>query len=391
MNNGGITRRLLGFAVVEITAASPALFLNECARQDISFWDVRVVDACTLRLCLRGGDLRRAETAARRCGCTLAILRRQGGRAALSRLRRQGYLCAGALAALLLLFVSSLYIWDIQVVENDSTVPDREILAVLEEIGVGCGRRWVGLSSDMIRNAALLRLPELSYLTVNVHGSQAEVLARGREPVPELRAEQSPASITAKTGGVITEMHVLEGEQLVAVGDTVMAGDVLVSAERGGRLVCAEAEITARTWRELTAAAPLQGSIAEPEGAARRRFAVIFGKRRVNFSFNSGIHGGTCDRITRVYPLALPGVFTLPVSFVCETSRELVSRSVEQDPARLEAELRETLRQTLRTELGDTGSIVSERFTVSQGDGLLYVTLRAECTERIDSETPYTP
>lgn len=385
----GPVRALLGYAELQVTAAFPVLFLNECTRLGIPFWGAAAVDACTLRLSLRMSDVRRAEVAGRRCGCELMLLAERGGPAALRRLRRQLYLCVGFGAVLLLLFVSGLYIWEVEVTENGTDVADSEILAVLEDCGVAVGRRWVGLSSDMIRNRALLQLPELGYLTVNIHGSRAEVLVRGREEPPDLLDEHTPTDIRARCSGVITEMRVLEGEALVSVGDTVMAGDALVSAQRGERLVHARAHITARTWHEKTACAPLTACSAEAEGLPRRRWGLILGKRRVNFSINSGIPRGTCDRITKIYPLALPGVFTLPAAVVCESSRELTLRETERSLPQLETELSQRLRRQLLTELGDGGEIVTERFSVSEGDGLLYVTLRAECTERIDTETPY--
>lgn len=390
MNKLTFMKMIPGTAEVRVTAASPAAFLNECARLGLPFRKVEREDACTLCLSLRQADLPRAEAAAKRCGCEFTLLRSSGSVRTLQRLRRQMYLCAGALTVLLGLFVSSLYIWDIRVTENPTELSEEEILAVLEEVGVGIGSRWPRLSSDMIRSEALLRLPELSYLTVNVHGSRAEVLVRGKEETPEKRDERTPTDICAARGGVITELRVLEGEQLAAVGDTVLPGDVLVSAARSGRLVHARAEVTARTWHEKTACIPLVSLQTEPVGPKHRRWGLIFGKRRVNFSFNSGIWEGTCDKITQIGPLEVPGVFRLPISLVRETRQELRSVERERDRKAAAEELRGLLRETLLSELCE-GEILAERFTVSEADGLLYVTLRAECLERIDTERGAAP
>jgi len=386
----GLVQRTLGFAEVRVSAALPSVYLNECVKQGLPFWNVEKEDECTLRLCLRQSDAARAEQAARRCGCDFTLLECVGGVSALRRLRKQLYLCVGGVLVLAVLFVSSLYIWDIRVAENPTAVPDEEILAVLEDIGVGVGRRWVGLSSDMIRAEALLHLPDLSYLTVNVHGSRAEVLVRGREEAPEKRDEKEPTEVRAAQGGVITEMRVLEGEQLVSPGDTVLPGDVLVSAARNGRIVHARAEVTARTWHEMTAAVPLTQVHTQPEGMKKQRWGLILGKRRVNFSINSGIHGGTCDKITQIWPLEVPGVFRLPLALFRETRQDLRCTETERDREAAEAALRELLRQRLLSSLCE-GEILTERFTVSEGGGLLYVTLRCECLERIDTEAAVIP
>ena len=389
-NGDGLLSRLPGTAEVRVSAASPAVYLNECVWQGLPFRVLERENECTLRLSLRQSDARRAEEAAKRCGCDFHLLARRGAAAALGRLKGQLGLFVGALALLLVLFASSLFIWDIRVVENPTELSDETILAALEDVGVGVGRCWVGLSSDMIRAEALLHLPDLSYLTVNVHGSRAEVLVRGKEELPEKRDEKTPTEIRAARGGVITEMRVLEGEQLAAAGDTVLPGDVLVSAQRNGRTVHARAEVTARTWREVTACVPLREVNFRPEGLKKQRWGLILGKRRVNFAINSGIPEGTCDKITQIWPLEVPGVFRLPLALFRETRQELRCTETERDRAAAEAALRSLLRQRLLSELSG-GDILTERFTVSEGDGLLYVTLRAECLERIDREEALIP
>ena len=390
MNRFTFIQLILGAAEAEITAASPELYLNECTRLGLPFRVEAKADECTLRIHLRQSDVGRAEEAARRCGCDFRLLEKRGGAAALGRLKGQLGFCLAALTLMLLLFASSLFIWDIRVAENPTELADEAILAVLDEIGVGVGRCWVGMSSDMIRAAALQRLPELSYITVNVHGSRAEVLVRGKDAVIEPRDENTPADIRAARGGIITEMRVLEGEQLAAVGDTVLPGDILVSAQRNGRSVHAEAEVTARTWREMTACVPLTELRTQPEGLKKQRWGLILGKRRVNFSINSGIHGGTCDKITQIWPLEVPGVFRLPLAIFRETRQDLRCVETERDKAAAEAALRSLLRQRMLSELCE-GEILTERFTVSEGAGLLYVTLRCECLERIDREEAVIP
>ncbi|MCD7768638.1 MAG: hypothetical protein LUH36_00750, partial [Oscillospiraceae bacterium] len=57
-------------------------------------------------------------------------------------------------------------------------------------------------------------------------------------------------------------------------------------------------------------------------------------------------------------------------------------------------ELREELEAALTTalagEIGPEGEILSARFTASGGDGVLYVTLFAECQEQIARAVPMT-
>ncbi len=382
-----------GAVRARFTGALPESFLNECARRGLRFRGAEPGEPCELTLWLRAGDWRRAENAARGCGGVLTALERRGAPEVWRLARRRLVFCAALLAVLLGLFVSSLFIWDIEVAENPTAVPDSRILAVLAEQGVGIGSFWPAFTSDMIRSRALVELPELSWLTVNVRGSRAEVLVREAVPVPELRDEKTATDVTAARGGLIVELRVLEGQSAAAVGDTVAAGDVLVSgwktsALSDGRLVHARAEVTARTWYEKTAFAPLETAVREPAGPTRTRFALILGKKRVNFSLGSGIPQGSCDKITFTYPLALEGVFALPVALVRETRQPMETRAVPRDADALAARLEAELRAWLDAQLGGDGTVSALSFARSGDAETLRVTLRAECRERIDRETP---
>jgi len=383
---------LLGETTAEVRGALPAAFLNECARLGVQIGWAEPADPYTLRLTLRTGQLPRARRAAARSGCELTVLSRRGAPEGLRRLRRRLALCAGAVLVLLCLLVSSLFVWEIHVAENDTPVPDSRILSVLARQGVGVGSFWPAFSSDMIRSRALTELPELSWLTVNVRGSRAEVLVRAAAAAPELRDERTGTDVVARRAGVITELRVLEGDALAAVGDTVLAGDILASGQRSSsfgadRVVHARAEVTARTWYEITAAAPLTVYRRTPQGEARQRWGLILGKRRVNFSLYSRIPEGSCDKITSVQTLAVPGAFTLPVSLLRETWQPVALEALSADRPAVSARLRQALTAELMRQMGE-GEVLDSHYAESAADGMLTVTLRAECLERIDAERP---
>lgn len=66
-------------------------------------------------------------------------------------------------------------------------------------------------------------------MSVNLHGTRAEVLVREKLPTPELRDETTPAHVISAATGIITHMEVLEGQPSFQEGDTVLEGEVLIS------------------------------------------------------------------------------------------------------------------------------------------------------------------
>ena len=390
---GRIERLLRGAAEIRIVGAAPWKLVNACMGEKINIEGVESDDLITCRALIFAADAERIRALAARCGCEIEILSVRGYPVWRRALRRRKWAVLFASAAVAALIVSSLFVWDIRVTENDSKIPDTLILRTLAEQGVGVGSFWPAFRGERIRSRVLAELPGLSWLAVNVRGSRAAVEVRSAIEKPEVIDPLRVCDIRAARSGVVADIRVLEGETLVSRGDAVTAGQILVSGERAARrgetrLVHAAAEITAHTWYELTAAAPLSVSRKEPDGAARRRFAVLIGDSRINFSVDSGISGMECDKITKIWQLGIKDVFSLPFALVLETAQPYALRESAASPTAVRAALEEELRAAVRERIGEAGRVVSEHFTAEERGGELMLTLRCECEERIDEEIP---
>lgn len=349
-------------------------------------------DLITCRALIFAADAEQVKSLAPRCGCDVEVLSVRGRpvwKKFLHR-RRWAALCAAAVSAAVL--VSSLFVWDIRVTENDSDVPDALILRTLAEQGVGVGSFWPGFRGERIRSRALAELAGAQLAGGERPGKHGERGGARRSGKAGNHRSPAGADVTASRSGVITEIRVFEGEALVSRGDAVTAGQTLVSCERAARrgetrTVHARAEVTAHTWYELTASAPLSAQEKESTDAARYRFALLIGNTRINFYADSGISGTECDKITRIWQLGVKDVFSLPAAAVIETAQPYTLRETALSRAAVRASLEKELRAALRERLGETGAVLSEYFTEYEENGMLTLTLRSECEERIDEET----
>lgn len=281
----GLTRWILalcGYVRLEVCGVHPERVLNACAAAGIACTASEPVDAYTLRITVRARCADTVTELARRSQCEVKTLYRRGLPQLLRRAARYRGACAGLLAVVLALLASSLFIWRIDVTGNE-TLTTGQILRCLDECGVRLGTYWPALSNDLVRNDMILRLPELRWLTVNVHGSRAEVIVREKEPLPDITPDDTPVSIYASATGVILSMDVYAGEARVAPGAAVEPGDVLVSGavtDLGGgvRPVCARADIRARTRQVLTGQIALTETEKQPAHGARTRWALRAGR-----------------------------------------------------------------------------------------------------------------
>ena len=379
---GKIYEKLKGRLDVEVCGAYVEGLLNAAALSAIALWDVRCVDDCTVRLRMYETDYPALAALSEKCMCELKPIGLSGGSRDRKLLRRRVWLLVFLLLMGLLLFVSSLFIWEIEVVGNEQ-LTDGQVLRALSRCGVDSGTCRYSVSADLVRSQMLRELPELAWMTVNISGSRAVAVVMERQEKPEIYAESAPADIVAARTGIVRRLSVENGRPVVHGGQSVLAGETLVSAEmdslsNGSKYVRARAQVLADTWRELSAVCPAREEVKQPNLISRSRFAVIFGKRRINLYFDSGKAIDECDKIIHEYKLGAEGLFALPVTLVRE---ELRGYDTQLQPA---CDRQEMERQLNRLLLADVkGQVLEKSFTAAGGEALYAVTLRCHCLEDI--------
>lgn len=381
-----------GTVRLNITGAQPERMLNALAMAGIMFWDCDPADGCTVKATIYSEEYEKAARLAARCMCEITPENFRGGKkVGRAILRRKALLLCAAVFALALAW-SSLYVWDIEIVGNQA-VSSGTILRALEENGVSTGTFWPGISTEMVEAGVMPELPDIAWMTVNVRSSRVVVKIKERTVLPEKVDEDVPANVKAEKTGIVMKMSVLQGAPSVHPGDAVLRGETLVSGAmesqcRGTRAVHAQADVISRTLYELNAVCPASETKKTPKGRAHSRFAVMIGRKRINFYAGSRKEHALCDKIIKKYTLSVPGAFTLPVTLIRETFAPYAVKSADSAP---EAELKADLMACLKAELSPGGSILSATYSQSRTGGLVRVTLRAECTENIAATVPMTP
>ena len=390
----GLSTRLIGFVHIRVVGAEPTRFLEECAEAEITFWGAEPEDEFTLVLSVRFRDLKRLHQLEQRSCCELTVLKKGGSPEYLKRLRGRFAMWVLPLLLGASLIFSSFFVWRIEISGN-VTVSETEILNALEASGVYIGSFWPNFTSDSIRNRVLARLPELKWISVSVFGSRASIQVREGTPIPELFDESLPHDVIAAHGGIIEEIYTYRGNQLFNMGQTVAAGDVLISgvmesAFAGSRLVHASGSAEARTWYEISAVLPLEYDKKLYTGESETRYSLVICGNRINFYTRSGILGLKCDNIITERQLGFDELFQLPVTLICERSEKYEIQSAYYSGAQAEQMLETVLYDALMQKIGDEGVIVSAQFSVSESNGFALAVLRAECRQNIAKEMPLT-
>ena len=394
-----LVNALRGSVRLEVEGAFPERFLNLCAQRGILFWNVEWMEATRLRLTVTRRGSRQAAALGERTLCTVTPAGRSGMPYFLARFRKRYAFWVGMGLSMAAVCVLSSFVLTIEV-KGNTTVPTAQILTELRRQGLGIGTFGPGLDERTVGNKVLLQLPQLSWLSINLYGTRAEVLVREAVEAPELVDAQEYGSVVARASGIVTRVEALTGEAVVKVGDTVLEGETLISGtvhlegpaysdkpEIGQIQVRASGRVYARTWRTMAAQLPLEAQVKRYTGEETNLWSVTALGRRTDFFGKGGISFDRYDKISRTWTLTLPGGEEMPLAVQRETCRayELETLAVEPDAA--QAMLKQRLLEALEEAVGE-GEIVGTEFAVETADGMLKVTLQAECREEIGTFVP---
>ena len=391
---------LRGYVELHVTGAFPERLLNLCAQNRLQFWKLCWLDetSFTFRVALQ--DRKRLDDLARRSMCELRETGRRGAAVVAERMlaRRWGFVAGLAFCFLAVSFLSRFLL--VVEVTGNSTVPTAIILSQLQRVGVRPGAYGPAIPEKEAANDALLGLPQLSYLAINIYGTRAEVVVHEAEKKPELLDESIPTDVVARADGVIEDIQADSGRALFQDGDIVAKGEVLITGDLdlkepeygtvdlGHLIVHAAGSVTARTWRTLEETVPLTVQEKAYTGEERTGYGIKFLWLDLDFLQNSSISSGRYDKITRTQQMVLFGR-PMPVWLTTVTLRgyELEERPVNQEgegeeetALRLEQVLTDRLARLMEA---NRGEVLQSDFVTRAEDGRLTVTLLAECREEI--------
>lgn len=273
-----LVRWVMGEVRFRAEGSYPERLMNLCIRHKIPLYLCRRCGKeLSGRTTFRGG--KQLPALARQAGVSLRMEPPRG----LPALLRQMLGKKGAAAGIFLLFlyplVLSRFVWFIRI-HGCEQIPQSLLREYLAGAGVKPGAVASAIDTRDVERQMLLKLEQLSWIAVNLHGGTAEIRVRERAMPPEVRDTSTFTNILSARTGTIVRMDVYEGQAVVHPGDSVTEGALLVSGileDHYGktRAVHARARVIARTEETLAVSVPLRQTRYQLRGIrVRRRLKV---------------------------------------------------------------------------------------------------------------------
>lgn len=217
-----------GYLRIRLVGFSPERFLNLCMANQIVIWDLKYQDngyqfLVTLK------DYRRVRPLVKKAKVHLKIMGRYGLPFFLHRNRRRKLYAAGVGTFFLILFIMSRFIWNITL-DGNYHFTDDTLLHYLDTLDIRYGTAKSGIDCDELEESIRSRYPEIIWVSARISGTRLMIKVKENEVMGTIPLkEDTPRDLVADKSGTITRMIVRRGKAQVAIGDTVEAGQVLVS------------------------------------------------------------------------------------------------------------------------------------------------------------------
>ena len=286
---------LIGYVVIRVEGLSLEKFINLTVSRGIHLWGINRQNYTTLTAKISIKGFRQLHGISHKIRCRIRIVDKRGLPFILFRYRHRKMLAAGLILFLFIIYGLSSFVWTVEV-EGAEEINPQKVLSELESLGVKAGVLKSDIDSLWIENQLIIRIPELSWASLEIRGSKAVLRVRESVLPPVLIDRDTPCNVVAAKDGIIDKMIVLDGQAMVSEGQTVKKGQLLISGiiehpnTIGVRYVHSMGKIIARTWYEETVELSLKEPFRQRTGRRSEiryigweRFKVPYMKEEVPF------------------------------------------------------------------------------------------------------------
>ncbi len=284
-----LVRWLRGTVTFLITGAFPEKLINLCLRNGLPVWGIRHLPQ-GIEASTHAENYFRLRPMARQSGTKVRIQKKSGLWVYRHRYRRRKGFLAGLLCAVLALIVASQFVWRVDI-NGCVTISEEELRGELAELGVKPGVLSGKIDARTLQQQMRLRDGRIAWIAINIVGSTAQVELRERDIPPDpIDPDDRVGNIVAACDGQIRYMEVYEGESVVKIGDTVSAGDIIVSGimedQYGNRqFKYARAKVVAHAYEDHDVRVPLKQPVWVPNGDPKTKSFLEWGNIRIPMFF----------------------------------------------------------------------------------------------------------
>lgn len=245
-----------GYVIINVEGYFLEKFINICLHRHITMWNVEKISNRQMLVYIYLSDFFKLRPVVKKSKCHVSVYKRCGLPFLIKRYRaRKAFVVGVGVFAALLLFMTS-FVWSVEVSGN-VRLDSRAITERLSELGARPGVYKASVDTKQIADEMILQMKDISWISVELKGTKLKVEVAERKLPPQIVQKNEPCDIFATKDGIVKSMVVKAGIEVVQPGNTVTAGQLLVTGvvpnkneKEPPSIVHAIAAVKARTWYE---------------------------------------------------------------------------------------------------------------------------------------------
>lgn len=370
---------IIGYIRISIEGYYIERFINICGNEKITIWNLKRNKNVKLELNIGIKDLKKVAKIAKQTKCKIKIIKKKGLPFLFNRYRKRKLFFVFLLVIIIGLGISSNFVWNIQIVEEDKESIENLYPDVVES-GLEIGKMKSKINTKDIINKVRLKRNDIAWMGIELKGTNAIVKVVKATAKPEIVDDNEYCNIVSDKQGIITKINAQNGTIAVKVGDTVNVGTTLINGWMEGkytglRYVHAKGEIQAKVWHTKNKKILYNATEKTETGNIENKYQIKINNFEINLSKRLSKFK-IYDTIVLENKFKIFSDFYLPISLVKITNKEIKEEQKNYNVEQAKDLGIEQLQVELDNEIEDKSKVVNKIInTYEKEDGIeVYVT-----------------
>ncbi|WIF94798.1 sporulation protein YqfD [Caminicella sporogenes] len=375
-----------GYVVFRLEGLNLERVINLAISRGVYFWDIHRIDYTTIEAKVGIEGYKELRNIIKKTGCRAKISMKIGYPFVISNLKRRKVIIIGWILSLMILIISSSFIWSIDVVGNKK-INDEEILKTLRNLGLNQGIFKYKVNIDNIKNNLLIKYDTISWVGIEIKGTKAIVKIIERDDNLNKIESNIPCDIVADKRGIIEKVIAKNGDAVVKRGDIVKPNQVLISGKivREGmdvRYVHSLGEVYARTFYEKVEKRPIYNIIKIKTGKKYTRRIIRIGNMEFTISKgNVPFKKYVVEKKNKSFSKWRK--INIPIEILIENYYQIVEKKQRIDEKILRKSLENFMIVNIMKEIPKEAKILNKTFKFKRENNIFIARLTVECLESI--------
>ena len=370
---------IIGYIRISIEGYYIERFINICGNEKITIWNLKRNKNVKLELNIGIKHLKKVAKIAKQTKCKIKIIKKKGLPFLFNRYRKRKLFFVFLLVIIIGLGISSNFVWNIQIVEEDKGSIENLYQDVVES-GLEIGKMKSKINTKDIINKVRLKRNDIAWMGIELKGTNAIVKVVKATAKPEIVDDNEYCNIVSDKQGIITKINAQNGTIAIKVGDTVNVGTTLINGWMEGkytglRYVHAKGEIQAKVWHTKNKKILYNATEKTETGNIENKYQIKINNFEINLSKRLSKFK-IYDTIVLENKFKIFSDFYLPISLVKITNKEIKEEQKNYNAEQAKDLGIEQLQEELDNEIEDKSKVVNKIInTYEKEDGIeVYVT-----------------